>query len=85
MTKTTLTLYGLPTAIRYHVHEPGRIEWHLDHDSEEMSHQELMLLEHLLRKHENQNILDMLWDEHQALVYEQDARAAAAAEDYNPF
>lgn len=82
---TTLTLYGISVRFRYKVHAPGRLEWHLDHDSDEMSHQELMLLEYLLRRYECKPIWEALWDEYQAMCYEQDARAAAAAEDFNPF
>ena len=85
MNKTTITLYGIPVDLRYEVHGPGKLEWHLDTDSEEMADQRLMLLEYYLRREDNKLITHILWDEHQARVYEADARAAAIADDYTPF
>ena len=85
MVSTTIVLFGLPVTIRYQVHPEQRyIEWWLDVPHEEMmAHDEL--LECVLRKYCSATITKILEDEYQARVYEEDAKAAAAAEDYNPF
>jgi hypothetical protein len=84
MISTTIVLFGLPITLRYQVHPSRYIEWWLDVDVQDMSaHDEL--LELLLRKFCPSMITKILEDEHQAHVYEEDAKAAARAEDYNPF
>jgi hypothetical protein len=85
METTTIVLHGIHINLRYEWHSPDQIEWCLDLDSDVMVDLKLMLLETLLRLHYNETITKYLWDEHQARVYEEDARAAARAEDFNPF
>ena len=85
MYTTTLTLLGLAVPIRYQYLGPGAIQWFLDKDADEMTDPIIILAETLLRTHYNDSILTMLADEIQAIQYEEDARAAVRAEDFNPF
>ena len=82
MIATTIVLFGLPVTLRYQVHPTQYIEWWLHMD--EMSAND-DLLELLLRKFFSKKITKILEDEYQARIYEEDAKAAATAEDYNPF
>jgi hypothetical protein len=81
MISTTITLFGLPIVLRYEVHSPGILEWCLDRTANEMVEHEYALLEHMLRQFQSHQIECILRDEHQARIYEEDAKAAARAED----
>jgi len=85
MSTTTLVILGLAVPIRYDYIGPDSIQWFLDKDADEMTDPLIILAEALLRKHYTNKISLMLWEEVQAVRYEEDARLAAMAEDYNPF
>ena len=85
MNKIVLILYGIPVSLCYQWFPSNYIEWHLDKDRNEITRQDLILLETLLRVHHSDYIQRVLRDEHQAQVYEEDSRAAARAENYSPF
>lgn len=85
MSTTTLVILGLSVPIRYDYLGPDSIQWFLDKDADEMAEPLFILAETLLRKHYNNKISLMLWDEVQGIQYAEDAAAAARAEDYNPF
>ena len=77
MSTTTLVILGLAVPIRYEYIGPDSIQWFLDKDADEMADPLIILAEALLRKHYNNKISLMLWDEVQGVRYEEDARAAA--------
>ena len=80
--KTTIILFGLPVKIQYVYHGPNQIEWHLDKNPEAVVNIDYYsLLEQLLRYYCNNKISLLLWEEIQAIRYEEDARAAALADD----
>jgi hypothetical protein len=81
MINTIIILHGISIELRYEWFSPDKIEWILAKKHEEMVSHELRLLDILLRRHYNNKICLLLWDEHQAQVYEEDAKAAARAED----
>jgi hypothetical protein len=83
MISTTITLFGLPIVIRYEVHSPDILEWSLGRTAitKTLQSHEYALLEYMLRRHVNYKIECILRDEHQARVYEEDAKATARAED----
>lgn len=76
---STVFVTGIPVEIRWKWHGPNQIEWELD-KSTQTKHAK-KLLENFLRAMRNDYINYILNEEHQARVYEADARAAAAAED----
>ena len=80
---STVYITGIPVEIRWTWHGPDQIEWHLDETTKtKHAHK---LLENFLRAMRNDYITYMLHEEMQAKQYEEDARAAARAEDFNPF
>ena len=85
MATTTLTILGLSIPIRYEYLGPNSIQWFLDKDADEMTDPITILAETLLRVHYNNKISLLLWDEIQGQRYEEDAKAAAQAEAFNPF
>jgi aryl-alcohol dehydrogenase-like predicted oxidoreductase len=83
MQKSTVYVTGIPVVISWKWHAPDQIEWYLD-ESTSPEHAR-KLLENFLRAMRTDYIEYMLNDEHQARIYEEDQRAAVAAEDFNPF
>lgn len=80
MRTSTVYITGIPVVIRWKWHSANQIEWELDVEQTD-SLQAKKLLENFLRAMRTDYVEYMLNEEHQALVYESDARAAATAED----
>jgi hypothetical protein len=82
MISTTIILHGISVSLCYEWYSPDKIEWCLDEETYDVLPNTIFnLLEILLRRHYNNKISLLLWDEHQARVYEEDAKAATLAED----
>lgn len=75
----TIYLHSMALDLTYEFYDTDKIEWHLQR------HERNELFEYILRMHYGEHIEKLIGDEHQAIVYEADARAAATAEDFNPF